>query len=268
MKKMNFNGRWVLVTGASSGLGHEMALQLAAEHNAKLILVARRSERIKALAEQLRKKHGTEVETIAADLSDLAEVDRVVDQIQGKHELYAAILNAGRTHFGHHDELSWEEMQGLIQLNVNSTVRFVHRLLPLFEKAGTQGGLLLIASLAGLTPVSYQSAYSGTKAFLVNYGCSLHHEMHTRGVTVTTFAPGGIATEMTQGERFNDLRSWLVPVEPCARSAIQGFKRRRYLVVPGLIYRVGAVLTRLLPQSFVVGRVAAQYRKSLAKNSG
>ncbi len=267
MKKMNFAGKWVLVTGASSGLGAEMARQLATEHQARLILVARRIDRIESLARELRERHGTEVATIAADLGKRAEVDRIVSEITDRYDLYAAVLNAGTTHFGHHDELDWDGLEQMLELNVYGTARLVHGLLPHLEKGRKNGGILLIASLAGLTPVSYQSAYSGTKAFLVNYGCSLHHEMRTRGVTVTTFAPGGIATEMTQGQRFNDLRSWLVPVEPCARAALRGFVKRRYLVVPGVIYRIGSVLTRLLPQSFVVGQVAAQYRKSLAKNS-
>lgn len=267
MQKMNFYGRWVLITGASSGLGAEMARQFAGEHGAHLILVARRADRINALAEELRLKHGTEVLTCAADLSQLSEVDRVARLINEHGQIYAAILNAGATHFGHHDELSWDQFQRLLNLNVQSTVRLIHLLLPGLEHAAAGGGILLVASLAGLTPVSYQAAYSGTKAFLINYGCSLHHEMRIRGVTVTTFAPGGIATEMTEGARFNDLRAWLVPVGPCARSAIYGLKRRKYLVVPGLVYRIGAVITRLLPQSLVVATVAAQYRRSLAKNS-
>lgn len=267
MKSMNFRGRWVLVTGASSGLGAEMSRQLAADHGAHLILVARREDRIAALARELREQHGTEVVVIAADLSQLTEVDRVVQQITSHCQLYAAILNAGATHFGHHDELSWEQFDRMLNLNVKGTVRFAHLLLPILEQAGQGGGLLLVASLAGLTPVSYQSAYSGTKAFLVNFGCSLHHEMRSRGVTVSTFAPGGIATEMTQGARFNDLRSWLVPVGPCARSALSGFIKRSYVTVPGIIYRLSVIVTRLLPQSMVVAIVARQYRRSLVKNS-
>ena len=102
----------------------------------------------------------------------------------------------------------------------------------------------------------------------MHYGCGLHHEMASRGVSVTTFAPGGIDTEMTAGKRFDDLRGWLMPADACARSALDGFRKRRYVQVPGVMYRWGTVLTRLLPQSFFVGRVAAQYRRSLAKNAG
>lgn len=267
MKTMNFHGKWVLVTGASSGLGAEIARQLGGEHGAKLVLVARRGDRIDQLAQELRLRHGTEVLTFAADLSDLTQIDRVFEKVRAQCTLYAAVLNAGATHFGHHDELGWDGFQRMLQLNVLGTARFLHLLLPYLEAAGQSGGILVVASLAGLTPVAYQSAYSGTKGFLVNYTCSLHHEMRPRGVSVTTFAPGGIATEMTQGVRFNDLRQWLVPVEPCARTAIQGLRKRKYLVIPGFIYRWGSLATRFFPQSFVVGQVATQYRRSLAKNS-
>jgi len=267
MKKMNFHKQWVLLTGASSGLGAAMARQLAAEYGARLILVARRNERIVALAQELRERHGSEVVTLCADLSETSEIDRVVTEALAGRELYAAVLNAGATHFGHHDELSWDDFERMLRLNIQGTARFLHLLLPHLEQSRNNGGILIVASMAGLGPVPYQSAYSGTKAFLVNYGCSLHHEMRDRGVTVTTFAPGGIATEMTEGSRFNDLRGWLMPVEPCARSALSGFARRKYLVIPGIVYRVGAVLTRLLPQYFVVRQVASQYRRSLSRNS-
>src|SRR5690349_15506302 len=93
MKSMNLSGKWVLVTGASSGLGAEMARQLATLYGARLILVARRKDRLEALAQELRLGHGTEVLTLAADLSDTSEVDRVVSEVQKHCSLYAAILN-------------------------------------------------------------------------------------------------------------------------------------------------------------------------------
>lgn len=266
MRDMNFQGRRVLVTGASSGLGAKMAELLAREHRANLVLVARRQTRLEELSAQIKKDHGVEVEYIVADLSSTEEVSRVFSTATASDPLYAAVLNAGVTHFGHHDELSWDAFETMLNLNVRGTARLTKLMLPYLEKRGENGGVLLVASLAGTTPVAYQSAYSGTKAFIVSYGCSLHHEMKRRGVTVTTFAPGGIATEMTEGNRFNDLRAWLVPVEPCARAALMGLQRRRYLVVPGLMYRVGSVAARLLPQSLLVGQVASRYRKSLGKD--
>lgn len=267
MKKMDFTSRWVLVTGASSGLGAEMAEQLAAKHGAHLILVARREDRLQELARRIQEQHSVQIKVIAADLGHPGEAARVFEEATRDVPVYAAILNAGTTHFGHHDELEWEAFEQMLQLNVMSTSRLLTSFLPYLEKRQEHGGVLVVASLAGLNPVAYQSAYSGTKAFLVNFACSLHHEMKTRGVTVSTFAPGGIATEMTVGERFNDLRGWLVPVGPCANAAIQGFKQRRYLTIPGFVYRWGSAITRLVPQNFLVGQVAGKYRHSLKKNS-
>ncbi len=267
MKNMDFRGRRVLVTGASSGLGAEMAEQLARDHGAHLVLVARREERLRELGDRLSARYGAQVETIRADLRDGSEAERVVQEATRDAPLYAGILNAGVTHFGHHDELDWEDFEAMIDLNVKSNARMTTLLVPYLEQRGEQGGVLLVASMAGVVPVAYQAAYSGTKAFLVNYACSLHHEMEPRGVTVTVFTPGGIVTEMTEGERFNDLRSWLQPVVPCAREGLAGFKRREYVTIPSVLYRWGfAAVRRLVPERFLVGRTAAVYRNSLLKN--
>ena len=268
MKPLELEKRWVLVTGASSGLGREMARVLARDYKANLVIVARRQERLVLLASELEKNHGVTVRVITADLSRDGEADRVFTEATTEYGLVGAILNAGVTHFGNWDELSWEDFQRMHALNVTSVVRMTTLLLPYLEKRGEGGALLLVSSMAGLMPVPYQTAYSATKGFLVNFGCGLHHEMLPRGVSVSTFVPGGIRTEMTDGERFNDLRSWLMPVERCASEAVRAFRERAYLHSPGMMYRLGSVVSRLLPQKFFIGRVADQYRRSLERNRG
>ncbi|MEZ4338148.1 MAG: SDR family NAD(P)-dependent oxidoreductase [Sandaracinaceae bacterium] len=268
MGKMQLRDRWVLLTGASSGLGEAMARHLAKDHGAHLVLVARREDRLRTLASALEEAHGVKTAVVVADLTREEDVRRTFEEAVAGPPIHAAILNAGVSFFGHHDELDWDGFQRMLSLNVSSVVLLTSLLLPYLEDRKENGGLLIVSSLAGVTPVAYQSAYSGTKAFLVHYGCGLHHEMAGRGVTVSTFAPGGIDTEMTSGKRFDDLRGWLMPVDVCAREAIDGLRNRRYLHVPGVMYRWGNALTRLLPQSFFVGRVAAQYRRALAKAAG
>jgi uncharacterized protein len=268
MERMNFRDRRVLVTGASSGLGLELARALARDHRANLVLVARREERLLALQKELTEAYGIFVDCIAADLSLLSEAERVLDIVLSRGPVYAAILNAGITHFGHHDELSFDGFEKMLDLNVRGTVRLTAGLARALELEGQHGGILLVASLSGLTPVAYQSAYSGTKGFLVKYGWALHHELKARGVTVSVFAPGGIVSEMTVGERFNDLRAWLMPVEKAARSALSGFSRRKPLIIPGFLYNWGrAFLLKILPEDFLVARMAAQYRASLERNA-
>jgi uncharacterized protein len=266
MKPLDLEKRWVLVTGASSGLGREMARVLARDYHANLVIVARRQERLLLLATELEKSHGVTVRVIPADLGREGEADRVFMEATQESNLVGAILNAGITHFGKWDELSWEGFQSMHALNVTSVVRMTTLLLPYLEKRAEGGALLLVSSMAGLMPIPYQTAYSATKAFLVNFGCGLHHEMEPRGVSVTTFVPGGIQTEMTDGIRFNDLRSWLMPVDRCASEAVRAFRERAYLHSPGFMYRVGSVVSRMLPQRFFIGRVAEQYRRSLERN--
>jgi short-subunit dehydrogenase len=266
MKPLELKNRWVLVTGASSGLGREMARVLARDFGANLIVVARRQERLVVLATELEKAHGVSVRVIAADLAKDGEADRVFVDATRESNLVGAILNAGVTHFGNWDELSWEAFLNMHALNVTSVVRMTTLLLPYLEKRAENGALMLVSSMAGLMPIPYQTAYSATKGFLVNFGCGLHHEMLPRGVSVTTFVPGGIRTEMTEGEQFNDLRGWLMPVERCAFEAVRAFRERAYLHSPGMLYRIGSVVSRLLPQRLFIARVAEQYRRSLEQS--
>lgn len=265
---MYFESRWVMVTGASSGLGLEMSRQLARNHRANLVLVARRAERLASIKDELERTYGVSVRVIAADLSRESEVERVFHDATREQDLYGAILNAGVTHFGEHLELSWPEFKALLDTNVNAVGQLTHQFLPYLIEKRQGGGLMLVASMAGVTPVPYQAAYSGTKAFIVAFGHSLWHELKDQDVSVTTFVPGGIATEMIGNSGLSHHFGggpFLQDVESCASDAITAFQRRRHTYVPGLMNQVGVVASKLLPRSVMVGQVAAEYRKALAK---
>jgi len=188
---MNFRGQWVLITGASSGLGRAMAVILARDYGAHIIAVARREARLTALRDELVALPGVQVETIVADMSSASDVDRVVQQATSGRKLYGAILNAGVTHFGRHEELAWSAFETMLHTNVTSVVRMTSELIPVLLEQDLGGGIMLVSSMAGLTPIPYQAAYSGTKAFLVNFGCSLWHELQGKNLSITTYAPGG-----------------------------------------------------------------------------
>jgi short-subunit dehydrogenase len=264
---MNFRGKWVLVTGASSGLGREIARRLARDHGANLVLAARRAARLEELKSELERNAGVSVHTIVADLSNGDDVDRVFREATAARPIYGVVLNAGVTHFGAFHELSWADFQAMLATNVISAVRLTTLFVPYLEERDEGGGILLVSGMSGLTPMPYQAAYGGTKAFLISFARGLHYELEGKNVSITTFAPGGIATEMTAGERFGPLRSWLMPVEPCAREAVRAFVKRRALHVPGFIYRLGNVVIRLLPQGFVTARISAAYRGALMKTA-
>jgi len=268
MQRMNLNARWLVLTGASSGLGREMAIVLARDHKANLVLVARREDRLRELAAALKDRFGTEAHVLPADLSVTTEAERVFRESSEAHPLYGAVLNAGVTHFGRYDELPWEGFMNMLNLNVTSQVRLTTLLLPYLEQRGEYGGLLIVSSMTGLAPFAYQTAYSATKSFLVAFGCGLSLEMEPRGVSVTTYAPGGIDTEMVAGRRFDSLRSWLMPADQCAAQGVDAFVKRRYFHIPGPINRAGSVLMRLLPQKLVATLYASQYRRALDRDGG
>ncbi len=262
---MDLRSRWVLVTGASSGLGREMARVLAREHKANLVVVARRTERLEELKGELESETGVSVVPVGADLAKLDDVNRVFSEATRGRELQAAVLNAGITHFGPHDELEWDGFERMLSVNVTSVVRLARHLAPYLEQENHGGGMMIVSSMAGFVPVSYQTAYSGTKAFLVNYACALHHELAPKNVSVTTFVPGGVVTEMTAGERFGPLRGWLMPAEQAAREGVDAMRARRYVFAPGVANRMQLTFARFLPQRFLTGRVAATYRNALGK---
>lgn len=260
---MDFRSKWVLVTGASSGLGREMCKVLARDHGANVIPLARRRNRLEELKHEIESSTNSSVLPIAADLSRVEEVDRAFREATAGRAVYAAVLNAGVTHFGEYHELAWEEFQTMLATNVIGVVRFATQLLPYLEQRAEGGGILIVSSMAGLTPVPYQTAYSATKAFLVNFGCGLWHEVRHKNVSVTTFVPGGIQTEMTSGVRFRALGGWLMPADECAAEGIDCFRRRRYLHVPGVAARVSATMLGFLPRRFLTERVAATFRRAL-----
>lgn len=266
MQDLDFRGQWILVTGASSGLGREMARILAAEHRANLIVVARRQERLEQLREELESGYGTHVRVVSADLSKIAEVDRVIEATRSVPTLQAAILNAGVTHFGPHEALEWDKFESMLQTNVTSVVRMSNELIPQLERHPSGGALLLVSSMAGLTPIPFQSAYSGTKAFLVHFGCGLSQELRGRNVSVTTYAPAGIATEMTSGESFQPLAGWLMDVDRAAKEGVRALQRRTPLHVPGVVNKVGAIACRLLPSGIVTGGIGSAYRRALEQS--
>lgn len=263
---MQFSKRWVLVTGASSGLGEEMARQLAARHQANLILVARRRDRLEALGAELQQQYGVEYQCIAADLSNDDEVLQVFEQATQSHPVYAVILNAGITYFGPHLQLDWSTFDTMLATNVSSVVRLTGLFTPYLLARGEAGGILLVASMAGLVPVPYQAAYAGTKAFMTNFGLSLSEELRGEAVSLTVFAPGGIATPMTHDSdlRYFENTALMQSASDCAEQGLAAFAQRKRLQVPGRLNRMQLFMTRLVPRTLATWLTANAYRRALA----
>lgn len=263
MKPMNFRGRWVLVTGASSGLGLEMARLLAREHGANIIAVARREERLLALKAELESRHGVQVLPLAADLSRGADVQRLYERAVDGRDVYGVVLNAGVTFYGHVLEESHESFEAMLATNVSSLVQLSKRFATYLAQRGEGGGIMLVASTAGFSPLPYQTSYAATKSFVISYGRGLGFEVRKSGVSVTVFAPGGIATEMLTvsglSRQFKAGDVGLMAADRCAKLAVDAFARRKPFYVPGVLNRVLATAMKLLPHGLLLPRIAGLY---------
>lgn len=267
VKSLNFFNRWVLITGASAGLGYEMACQLAHRHKANLIIAARRKDRLNQLKSDLENKAGIQVKVICADLSKVDDVGRLLKESLEGQELYAAILNAGVTYFGEHRNLVMDDFETILQTNVRSVVELTTGLVNHFEDNKKEGAIMIVSSMAAIFPVPYQAVYSGTKAFVMNFANALNLEIKNPKLSITVYAPGGIATEMTENENFSGLKAWLMPVKQAAKEGIYALKHRKFNYIPGRLNRFGNRSLKLFSRRFIMKQLAVKYWNSLTKKS-
>jgi len=262
---MQLKNKTILVTGASSGLGYEMAYQLATKFQSDVIIVARREANLLELRDKISKESDSTVHVLAADLSKVEDLAKVTEYCLTQSHFAGAILNAGITHFGTHEELEWEYFERMVNVNIMGVVKLTNSFVDHFEKSNTEGRLMIVSSMASLYPVPYQAAYSGTKGFLTNFANALSQEIRNKKFKLSAFCPGGIATEMTGGEDFSSLSNFLEPVHKVAASGINGFVKGKVTFVPGLLNNLSTTFLKLLPRDFVLKQTGNIYRKALKK---
>jgi len=240
----------ILITGATSGLGREMAVQLAARGD-RVLATGRRVERLA----ELETHEGIEAESL--DLSSHLNISKFCSEAPA---LSGVILNAGITFADPFISGDFETDAALIQTNVTANVQLIRNLIPSLKHAQTR--ILIIASLGGLTPLPYQSVYAGTKAFMINFGLSLREELKHENIKVGVIAPGGIKTEMTDIPAMKALEKDLAPVAEVAAAAIKAYDKMPALSVPGAQNKLIVGLSKLAPRSFVASQAEKIYRKA------
>jgi short-subunit dehydrogenase len=245
--------QWALVTGASAGLGAEFARQLASR-GMHLVLVARRSELMSELAQELHTKHGTRCEIIAADLSNPIEPERVLNHLSEKGiEIELLVNNAGFGVVGEVDNADIDRLLPLIRLNISALTELTYRLLPGMLERG-HGSILNVSSLSAFQPVAYMGVYAASKAYVLHFSEALHCELKDRGITVTAVCPGVTRTN------FFDIAGapgWLqkhssLGVEPVVKAALRAMQRRRQYIVPGWTNFLLTLLVRIASRRRVV----------------
>jgi short-subunit dehydrogenase len=254
MAEQTLEGQWALVTGASSGLGMEIAKTLA-NRGANLLLVARREQRLQRLARSLEMEHRVRVLTVAIDL---ANRDAAVALYRRVTELGVAVdllvNNAGFGLYGSELSIPWTKERAMLDLDIHTLVH----LTKLFGEemvARGRGRVMQVSSVSAFQPLPAYAAYSAAKSFVYSYGEALRFEWRNTGVSCTVLAPGVVRTEFlaVSGQRANRFqRGSMMSASDVARIGVAGMLRGRSLVVPGLMNKLTLFLTRLLPRDLAV----------------
>ncbi|RJG42444.1 SDR family NAD(P)-dependent oxidoreductase [Motilimonas pumila] len=249
---MSFNfkqkyGGWALVTGATSGIGEQMAQQLA-EDGMNLVLVARREQELKDYAQKLATQYSIETDVIVADLSTQQGVDEIKAT---QHDIGLVALSAGLETNGAFEKLDLAVERQLLQVNVNSVVDLSHHFSNTMIVRG-KGGILLVASMFGQMASPYFSTYAGSKAFVINFGQSLYGELKSKGVDVSILSPGLTKTPMavSTGVNWNKVPMAARSAEKVAKVGLQGVGKR-VLTVPGLRNNIMAFMADLTPRKMM-----------------
>lgn len=256
-----------LVTGASGGLGAEFA-RLAAADKHDLVLVARSTEKLAALAAELRTAHGVAVETIVDDLADPSSVERVVAALAAKGlTIDVLINNAGVGKLAPFAAMSPETIAGMIDLNVRTLTLLTRALLPgmISRRAGR---VLNVASTAAFQPGPLMAVYYATKAYVLHWSIALSDEVAGTGVTVTCLCPGPTRTGFQGVAGMNGsalFKSRLtMTAERAASIGYRAMLRGKPVVVAGRRNAFFAFGTRLVPRA-VAARIARRLQESPAQ---
>lgn len=260
---MTASRRTVLVTGASSGIGLELA-KLFAAHGDDVVLVARREDRLKALADALSATHGIAASVVPGDLATPEGVKALAIEVGRKgHVVDVLVNNAGFGLLGEFAKLPFDRQMEMVQVNVAAPTALAGLYLPGMLARG-RGGILNVASLAAFQAGPEMAVYYATKAYLLSLSEALFEETRQKGVTVTALCPGPSPTEFGQvagAQDANLFKVGVVSAAEVAKAGFDGFQARRAIVIPGAMPKIAALSTRLVSRGFT-RRLAHELQRS------
>ena len=254
-----------LITGASSGIGAVYAERLARRGH-DLILVARNRDRLNALAKRLSDETGRNIEVVAADLSDRADLARVEERLKTDASISLLVNNAGVGATQPLLESNVDKLEDLLTLNVNVLMRLTYAVVPGFVARGG-GTLINIASIVGIAPELLNGVYGGSKAFVLAFSQSLRHELADKNVRVQAVLPGATATEFwgVAGTPLEHLPEAIVMrAEDMVDAALSGLDQGEFITIPALpeiadLDAYEAARQQLMP-NLSLSAAAARYR--------
>jgi uncharacterized protein len=258
-----------LITGASSGIGEEFARQLTARGHG-VFLVARREERLRALAEELEREHGVRAEIAACDLAKRKPVAALPGLIAERGLTVDVLVNnAGFSTVGDVHKNPNRQL-GMVHVNVEALLELTCAFLPGMTERG-RGAVINVASMAALQPIPSQAVYAATKSFVLSFSESVHTEVRGTGVSVTALCPGPVETEFVAAAGFKKSKDEMGPsfvwatAKDVVEAGIEGADKGKRVVVPGWGNRAVALATQHTPRAVLLRTVAPLWRRTIGE---
>lgn len=252
-----YEGCTALITGASSGLGVEFARQLA-PHAQGLVLVARRTDRLEALRDELQAAHRhLNVSIYGADLAREEQRRDFVAWLEGENlKVDFLVNNAGLGDRGSFESSDWDRVRAMLDVNIGALTHLTHLLIPSMIRGG-RAAILNVSSVAGFFPLPNMAVYSATKAYVTSLSEALAIELRPLGITVTALCPGPVPTEFfTVARRSEDenaaahyetMPAFVVTPAEAVRAGLEAVAKDRARVIPGPLLCLAVGLALLIP---------------------
>jgi short-subunit dehydrogenase len=267
MKKLNFKGKTVLITGASSGIGKEFAKSLA-NKGANLIITARSGDDLQILAKELE-TNNTEiwVKTMALDLSELNAARVLFNNINDMGlSVDYLINNAGFGKFCEFSNESFETYQNMLMLNINSLVELTHLFLPNMKKQNN-GGIINIASIGAFQPLPYQAVYGASKAFVLSFSEALTGELLGTNVRVMALCPGTTQSRFMANANADTSKMNLMSASQVVSEGLAAYSKNKMVTVSGIANYMTSLIPRLVSRKTTVKIVVNMFKEGVLKKS-
>ncbi len=249
-----------LITGASGGIGLELAT-LFAQDKTNLLLIARNEAKLREIKQILEKQYPIKVYLVATDLSVIEGLHAIQDFVtQNNLQVEYLVNNAGFGDYGAFVERSIEKFREMISLNISMLVELTYHFAQKMKLNGS-GKILNVASTSGFQPDPYFAVYGASKAFVINFTEALHKELEKAGVSATIISPGPTATGFTDKADMEDAKLYKSGVMNAKDVAVIGYKamhKGKLHVIPGLRNKVMATLSSIMPSGYLRLNLAAK----------
>lgn len=256
--------RYTLITGASGGIGYDLA-KIAAADNRNLILVARSVGKLNAIAEQLKKNINIDVITLAVDLSLETGVNTLLNELVSKKlQVDVLVNNAGFGDFGDFSKADLSKNMEMIRLNISALTQLTHAVMQEMIAMG-KGRIMNVASTAAFLPGPGMAVYYASKAYVLSFSEALSRELKGSGVTVTVLCPGPTDTSFaTAAGLGKSLMHRMMPPAASAAVAKAGYiamMKGKTIEIPGLMNKLTAITPRITPRSIVRNMIYGIHKK-------